>query len=233
VTTFALLHGGAHGGWCWEHVAPLLRDVGHDVVAPDMPVDDPAVGVDAWADIIVDALRDAGDDVVVVGHSLGGLAVPVVAARRPVRRMVFLAAMVPMPGMTYLDYLATPEGAGAVTVPFDPAHIDAQGRTIVPADVAREVFYADCSPADVQRATERLRPNASTAFTERCPIDAWPDVPSTYILMTDDRAVGNEWSRRVARDRLGVEPIELPGSHSPFYSRPAQLAGVLGGLGEA
>ena len=60
-----------------------------------------------------------------------------------------------------------------------------------------------------------------------CPIDEWPDVPSTYILMKDDRAVGQEWSRRVVRQRIHADLIELPGSHSPFYSRPAELADVL------
>lgn len=65
-----------------------------------------------------------------------------------------------------------------------------------------------------------------TVFTERCPLDSWPDVPSVYIVMAEDRAVNPEWSRRAAR-RIGAELIELPGSHSPFYSRPAELAGVL------
>jgi pimeloyl-ACP methyl ester carboxylesterase len=67
-------------------------------------------------------------------------------------------------------------------------------------------------------------------FTERCPIDVWPDVPSTYILMTDDRAVNPAWSRRVAKDRIGANLIELGGGHSPFYSRPVELAQVLADL---
>ena len=48
--------------------------------------------------------------------------------------------------------------------------------------------------------------------------------------MTDDRAVGPQWSRRVAKDRLGADLIELAGSHSPFYSRPVELAEVLAAL---
>jgi pimeloyl-ACP methyl ester carboxylesterase len=227
VTSFALLHGGCHGGWCWERVAPLLQARGHEVVAPDLPMSDVDAGVAAWADVVVRALAGHDDDGIVVGHSLGGLAVPVVAARRPVTRMVFLGAVVPMPGMAYADYLATPEGLGAVTMPYERAAFDDQGRTVVPADVARDVFYPDCTDGDVERAVARLTPTAGTAFAEACPLDAWPDVPSTYILMRDDRAVSPEWSRRVARERLGVEPLELPGSHSPFYSRPAELADLL------
>ena len=55
-------------------------------------------------------------------------------------------------------------------------------------------------------------------------------MPSTYILTTEDAAVSNGWSRRVAAGRLGADLIELSGSHSPFYSRPADLADVLHGL---
>jgi Alpha/beta hydrolase family len=66
-------------------------------------------------------------------------------------------------------------------------------------------------------------------MTERTPLEAWPDVPSTYILATEDRAVGQEWSRRRAKE-IGADLIEIEGSHSPFYSRPGELADVLVGL---
>lgn len=227
MTTFALLHGGAHGSWCWERVTPMLQDRGFGVVAPDLPMADLTAGVGDWAQVAVSALAEVPDEVVVVGHSMGGLAVPVVASLRPVQRMVFLGAMVPMPGMSYAEYLGTEEGAGAITMPLDRTTHDEEGRTIVPPAVAAEVFYADCTAVDSERAIARLTPNAATAFVEPCPIDAWPDVASSYILMTSDLAVGNDWSRRVASDRLGVTPIELPGSHSPFYSRPAELVDVL------
>ena len=72
-----------------------------------------------------------------------------------------------------------------------------------------------------------------TSFVEPCPIDTWPDVPATYILMTDDRSVNPEWSRAVARGRLGADLVELPGGHSPFYGRPAELADVLDAIATA
>ncbi|HLM06339.1 MAG TPA: alpha/beta fold hydrolase [Blastococcus sp.] len=77
--------------------------------------------------------------------------------------------------------------------------------------------------------SSKLNRNISSAGTSsrRCPLDRWPDVPSTYVLMTEDRAVGTDWSRRVAATRLGGDLRELPGSHSPFYSRPAELAELL------
>lgn len=228
MSTFALIHGGMHGGWCWELLTPLLERRGHRVVAPDLPIDE-EVGARAWADVVADAVGpDAGEDVIVVGHSLGGLAVPVVGSLIPLRRMVFLCAQVPVPAVAYADYLATePE---AVTFPFDRVSFGDDGQPIVPLDVANEVFYPDCPEPVARRAFERLRGQSTTVFTEICPIDRWPDVPVSYVYATDDRAVGPSWSVRVARERLGVEPIAIPGSHSPFYSRPETLAEVLAGV---
>ena len=58
----------------------------------------------------------------------------------------------------------------------------------------------------------------------------YPATPASYILCRDDLAILPEWSRRTAREQLGVEPLELDGDHSPFLSRPAALAEMLAGL---
>lgn len=227
MTTFVLVHGGSHGSWCWDKVRPLLEEQGFAVVTPDLPMDDAGRGASEWAEIVVDELSAVTDDVILVGHSLSGLALPVIATRRPVARMIFLGAMVPLPGTSYYEYLATPEGTGAVTMPFDRVVLDDRGRTIVPEPLAREVFYADCSEPDIAQALDRLVPSAPAAFLEPCPISTWPEVPSSYVLMTDDRAVSPDWSRRVCQERLGITPLEMPGSHSPFLSRPEELVEVL------
>lgn len=239
MTFFALVHGGAHGGWCWEEVVPRLEALGHQCSAPDLPFGE-ADGVSEWADEVIASIPPAtNQDVVVVGHSLGGIALPVVAARRSVKRLVFLAAMVPIPGKSLMDvYAAEPD---AVTVSgvkealhgepapelVDPDDADADADAVMPWARARESFYLDLPEEVARRAWRRLRPQGMLPFTEPCPLDAWPDVPSTYIVMTDDRAVNPQWSRRVATGRLGADLIELPGSHSPFYANPEELVRVL------
>ncbi len=233
MTLFALVHGGAHGGWCWELLVPELEARGHWAVTPDLPLEDPSAGVEAWARTVwnaIDAFQPGaeGRDIVVVGHSLAGLALPVIASMRPVRRLVFLGAMVPVPGRAYADYLADEPGAVIFDGSVRPG--DEVGDGPISWRAAREGFYQDCPEPLARAAWRRLRPQSDTVFTERCPIDRWPDVPSTYILMTEDRAVGQEWSRRVARERLAAQLIELPGGHSPFYSRPVELAQVLTSL---
>lgn len=68
---------------------------------------------------------------------------------------------------------------------------------------------------------------AEQAMTEVCPLQAWPEVPSSYIVCTEDRTISSDWSRRASHDLLGVKAIELPGGHCPYLSRPANLADVL------
>jgi pimeloyl-ACP methyl ester carboxylesterase len=228
MTTFALIHGGAHAGWCWEELIPELEARGHTTIAPDLPLADEAAGATAWAETVIDALdaADADEDAVVVGHSMGGLCLPVIASMRPVKRMVFLGAMVPAPGRVYSEYLD--EHPGAIT--FNIELGGPPGPAGLSWEAARQGFYHDLDEATARKAFDRLRPTSLTVFTERCPIDRWPDVPSTYILMTEDRAVGQDWSRGVPRERIHANLIELGGSHSPFYSRPAELADILAKL---
>ena len=78
MTTIALVHGAFHGAWCWDHLRPELEDRGFAVVAPDLPCDDPSAGCVAYADTVVTALADVHDEVIIVGHSLGGLTIPLV-----------------------------------------------------------------------------------------------------------------------------------------------------------
>lgn len=230
MTFFALVHGGAHGGWCWELLIPELERLGHRCSAPDLPFDDPN-GASEWADTVLATIPPDADRIVVVGHSLGGLCLPVVAARRPVDRLVFLGAMVPVPGRSYLDVLGDEPDAIMVTnladVIQDESTWQGDGDALMPYDRARELFYGDLDEATARAAWRRLRTQGFTSFTETCPIDTWPDVPSTYVLMTEDAAVSNDWSRRVAKGRLGADLLELPGSHSPFYSRPHELSELL------
>ncbi|HYM56772.1 MAG TPA: alpha/beta hydrolase [Solirubrobacteraceae bacterium] len=225
MTTFALVHGAWHGAWCWERLAPELERLGHEVLAVDLPCDDAAATFTTYADLVVRALEGEPEDVVVVGHSLGGLTIPLVVARRPVRRLVFLCALIAAPGKSFDEQFAAERG---MLIPGHAAGLgerDEQGRRgWVDFELTRATLYADCTETDVRAAFERLRPQARAPHAEPCPLDALPDVERSYVVCADDRIVDPDWSRRAARERLGVEPVELPGSHSPFLSRPAELA---------
>jgi len=226
-----LLHGGSHRPDQWDLLVPELERLGHETVAPDLPMDDASVGVEAWADAALAALGDRVDEpgIRIVGHSYAGLGVPVIASRLRAPIMVFLGAQVPVPGVRYLDWLAGQDDA--ILLPPEARQRDEQGRTVIPSwEIYREHFALDVPEEIARAAFARLRPNAPTAFTEVCPIEEWPDARSEYILGTEDRAVGPSFSRRVSAERLRCVPIELPGGHSLFWSRPAELAAAIDGI---
>jgi pimeloyl-ACP methyl ester carboxylesterase len=227
LTTFALVHGAWHGSWCWERVTPLLEERGHRVVAVDLPSDDVRATFETYADVVVTALDGVGADVVVVGHSLAGQTIPLVADRRPVHKLIYLCALVATPGLSFAEQL-TLEPDTLLPEYRSGLQLDEEGRSVwVDELVARRALYADCSAADAEAAFERLRPQAAAPQTEPCPLRDYPPVAATYVVCFEDRIVNPDRGRNVARDRLRAELVELPGSHSPFMSRPRDLAELL------
>ncbi len=225
MTTFGLIHGAWHGPSAWDALVAELRTRGHDAVAPDLRGDDVTRGTAEYAATVIDALQGA-DDVVVVGHSLGGLTAPLVAGARSVRHVVYLCALLPVPGATLASQFAdeSPFAPGA----DEGRGPDDQGRSVWnDGAAATRILYGRCEADVAAAAVAALRPQASTPSTTACPLAALPDVPATYILGRDDAIISPAWSRIAARRRLGVEPIELDSDHSPMLSCPAALADVL------
>jgi pimeloyl-ACP methyl ester carboxylesterase len=216
--TFGLVHGGAHGAWCWRRVLDELAALGHHGIAMDLPCDDDSAGAEEYAAVVVDALQEVEEPVTLVGHSLGGLTVPLVAEQRPTRRMIFLCAMLPVPGKSFREQQATED----VLFPYSGGVAGLRMR-----------FFNSCTDEAADDAMARLRRQSTTPFEERTPLRHWPEVASSYIVCTEDRACRPAWARQAARERLGVEPIELEGSdHSPFLSRPQELARLLIAISE-
>ncbi len=228
MATFGLIHGAWHGAWCWERLVPLLAARGHRVATVDLPCEDPAAGCVRYAEV-ADGALPAADDLVLVGHSLAGLTIPLLAARRPVRALVFLCAVLPAFGRSLNEQVAADPAiyaSGYLDHPGRRRHRDGGVSWLDPAAVAA-IYYQDCSPEDARWAFSRLRRQAAAPRQERCPLAAWPPGRRVSIYCREDRAVSPEWSRRAAPERLGVEAIALPGGHSPFLSRPTELAAVL------
>ncbi|MGH2830154.1 MAG: alpha/beta fold hydrolase [Actinomycetota bacterium] len=229
MATFALIHGAYHSGACFDLLARELAVRGHNAVAPDLPTPDPAAGAVEYSRVVEEAIGDAGD-VIVVAHSMGGLTGAVLAARRPVLRIVYLGALVPLLGSTWDDYARTQPDVEVDAGAQVPALARPDGSVVVPFARAAQLFYHDCSWQTQQIAVAQLRPQHWRISHEVCPLDAPPGVPVSSIVCSGDRVINPEWSRRVAKERLGIDPIEMQGGHSPFYSRPAELAAVLDSL---
>ncbi len=227
MVTFGLVHGASHGAWCWDRVEPLLEARGHRVVAPDLPCDDADAGLGEYAGVVIDVLG-AADDVVLVGHSLGGVVIPVIAERRPVRGMIFLCSVPTGPGPAIdadLADMVTPAFADGAR------EFDAHGGDRLVPSAAAEVWYQDCAPADAAWAVERLRFQSRRPLAEPSPLARWPAVPLEVVLGRDDACVRMSWALPAARARLeGREPVLIDGGHSPFLARPEELVDVLDGI---
>jgi pimeloyl-ACP methyl ester carboxylesterase len=229
MTTFALVHGAWHGAWCWERLVPELEARGHRAVAVDLPCDDPAATLSTYAGVVVDALATVGADadVVVVGHSLGGCTIPLVAAARPVRQLVYLTPSVPRLGSSLVEAMGE-EPINTVEVLAELELVDEAFLRL--QEEMWPSLYNRCTEEDMAWAGERLRLQALTPLAETFPLDAFPDVPVTVLLGEDDRLIDVPMMTEIVRRRLGVEPVVIPSDHSPFLCIPAQLAEILGGI---
>jgi alpha/beta hydrolase family protein len=226
MTTFGLVHGAYHASWCWDRLTPELELLGHRVLTVDLPSEDPRAGASEYAAAALAAFAGADDDLVLVGHSLAGLTIPLIAAARPARQLVFLAAMLPRPGRTHDEVLAE-EPDMVLPGPKGGAYRGPDGAIRWRPQAAARWFFADC-PADLADwAASRLRGQFWKITGEVTPLTAWPDLPCAFVLGSHDPVINPEWSRRAARSVLGVPPVEIDAGHSPFLAAPALLAQAL------
>jgi pimeloyl-ACP methyl ester carboxylesterase len=210
MATYVLIHGAGSDSWYWHLVIPELRARGHDVVAPDLPSDDDSAGLSDYAGVVVDAIGQQGD-LIVVGQSLGGFTAPLVCERVPVDLLILVAAMIPMPGEAPGDWWANTGWEQARRQP-------AEGFDRM-AD-----FFHDVPPAVVREAFARgERRQSGTPFEKPWPLEAWPPVPTRFLLCRHDRFFPAEFMRAVVRRRLGIIPDEMDGGHLPALSRPREL----------
>jgi pimeloyl-ACP methyl ester carboxylesterase len=108
-----------------------------------------------------------------------------------------------------------------------PRHVGDDGAVTWDLDVGVQAFYQACDPDTALWAAARLRPQVWTTSQEISPLDRWPACELVSIVCADDEVLSPEWSRRITRDVLGLEPVELPGGHSPMLAIPVELADAL------
>jgi pimeloyl-ACP methyl ester carboxylesterase len=223
VTTFALIHGAGDVGWYWHLVEDELQAQGHQTVAPDLAADDDSAQLDDYADTVIDAIGDR-EDVVVVGQSFGGFTAPLVAHRLAAKAkiLVLVAGMIPKPGEPPNDWW---DNTGYRRAVDEQAARD--GGMTGNADPFIG-FYHDVPRTLAQDAMSRERAHPSEAAMEApWPLDAWPDVPTKFVLCGEDRFFPPDFFRRLVSERLGIVPDEIAAGHCVALSRPKELAALL------
>jgi pimeloyl-ACP methyl ester carboxylesterase len=218
---FVLVPGSGGQAWYWHRVVPELRKLGHEAIAVDLPAADESAGLVQYRDAIVDAIGRQGG-IICVAQSLAGFSAPLVCARRHVRLLLLVNAMVPKPGETAAEWWtntghADARAALAARMGWPSAELDFERDFFhdVPPDVTAEAFAAG---EPVQ---------AGKPFMEPWPLPDWPNVKTQFIQGRDDRFFPVDFQRRVVRERLGIALDEMPGGHLVALSRPSELAAKL------
>lgn len=220
MTTYALLPGaGGVATYFYSRLVPLLEQAGHEAVPVDLPGDDETAGLHEYADLVVKAVGDRADTVL-LAQSLGGFTAPLVARRMPLRALVFLNAMIPNPGECANDWW---ENTGS-----SAARDDAARRHGYPTGFDLQTYFLHDVDPDLAAEGEQYQRNESeAAFETPCDFGEWPDVPIRVAAGEGDRFFPVEFQQRVARERLGIEADVLPGGHLLALSQPRALADYL------
>ena len=234
---FVLVHGAFGGTWAWGRVAPLLRDAGHRAEVVELPGagSDPTpiaeVTLPAYAQRICSILKD-GPPALLVGQSMGGMAITQAAARCPqnVVALAYVAAFAPQEGESLLDLAGSPEGAGDMV----QSNLVVEGDPPVarlPVEVAPEVLYHCATPEQAAWAAQQLGPQAVAPFTQPLQVDdqreAFEALPRAYVTCLQDRAI-RPALQQLMYTRAGCDPvIEIDTDHSAWLSRTAEVAAAL------
>ncbi len=238
MTTFVLVHGGGHGGWCWKWTAAALRRDGHDVHTPTLTgfgershLAPFATSFQTFVDDVVNGVRcEDLEDVVLVGHSMGGTVIPRVAEEIPdrIRRVVWLTAAVCADGESLLETIPPSRWMRkAVSVKADgTAHTD--------PELILDAVIQDGTPYQREFVRARHLPYPPYALVEPGRLSAFLalDLPTAYVMATEDRAIEPEVQERLA-DRLPrSRRSSVSAGHDCMIVRPAEVARALTEIGD-
>jgi pimeloyl-ACP methyl ester carboxylesterase len=218
VATFCLIHGAWHENSCWDRLVPVLEERGHRVLTPDLPLHDPDLGFEERIRPALDSLDGVDAPLMIVGHSQGTAYSCLLAAERPGSLLVYLCPR--------LNGFEEPDGAPErfrEGFPFPAERPD--GTSVWDAEAAIAAMYPRLAPERARALAERLQPMAMPQG--EYPLRAPPENPSVLIYASEDEFFQPAWERFMARELLGVEPIEIPGGHFPMAEDPEALGDLL------
>jgi pimeloyl-ACP methyl ester carboxylesterase len=218
VSTFVLIPGAGGAAWYWSRVVPLLEGARQQAIAVDLPGDDDDAGLSEYTRIVVAAIGDR-NDVVLVAQSLGGFTAPMVCETVSVDSLIFVNAMIPVPGETPGQWWAN---TGALDARAAAAVAGGYG------DFEPVTYFLHDVPSDVAAEGEaHQRPEADAVFASPCEFASWPAVPIRVLVGSDDRFFPPEFQRQVAHERLGLEIDVVPGGHLIALAQPDLVTNYL------
>ena len=234
MSTFVLVHGSWHGGWCWYKVIPRLEKAGHKVVAPDVPSQGRGktplseISLETWTKTICRILDNQAEPVILVGHSRGGIIISQAAERRPekVKTLVYLAAFLLRDGQAIMQILQ--EDTISLVRPNLVVSEDQVSAT-VREEAIREIFYGECSDEDVALARSLLQPEALAPIATPVHVtDAnFGRVPRVYVECRRDKALAPAVQQKMYTPLPCQRVMSIEKDHSCFFSAPEELTAHL------
>lgn len=222
--TVVMVHGAFADGSAWNKVIPLLRAEGLKTIAVQLPMTSLADDV-AFTQRAID---NAEGEVVLVGHSWGGVVITEAGADEQVTSMVYLSAFAPKAGEHIHDILNDAHKVRKIPTVngFLAPIVDEKKFIRLSEETVLKYFAPDIPQADARLiATGQGRLHA--ASLDQAPaVQAWDGKPSWYIVTANDQMIAPAVQREQAA-RIGATTIEIPASHVGMLSKPRDVAGVI------
>lgn len=213
-----LVHGGFVDGSGWLGVYNILKDKGYDVLIVQNPTkslaDDVAVTKSA-----IDSLNR---EVVLVGHSYGGVVITEAGVHPKVSDLVYIAAFAPDQGESVASLIANPP-PGAPVPPILPPK---DGYLFLDRAKFAASFAADVEPGLASFMADSQVPWGLDALSGAVSQAAWKNKPSYYLVSSDDKMIPPPAQRAMA-GRAKAKVTEVSGSHAVYVSRPAEVAEII------
>lgn len=226
-STFVLVHGAWHGGWCWQRVADLLRQEGHRVFTPTLTgladrshLLSPGIGLSTHIADVVNLMRwEDLTDVVLCGHSYGGMVVTGVTSALPnrIRSIVYLDALVPDSGRSMLDYFGAEERAGVEAAALSDGLVAPIPALAFVNEADRAWVDAKCTPQPIATFRDPI-PDASArdGISRRVYVRAGGFSSTTLDQFSDSLRRDGSWT-----------VLELPYGHDLMIDAPSEVAELL------
>lgn len=232
--SYLFIHGAWHASWCWQHVAPLLRERELDVLTPDLPghgqnkmhfVD---ISLNTYVDYITQLIVAQKKPVVLIGHSMAGIILSQVAENisQHIHQLVYISAFIPEHNGSLVQEAEKSASPGIST----ELAINADRKEIIlkKTSKTRNLLFTCWNEADAKLATSLLQNEPLQPFLDTISLsnEYFGKVKKLYIECLKDQVLPAEDQKRMYQ-KINCEVISIDADHSPFFSQPAALADII------
>jgi pimeloyl-ACP methyl ester carboxylesterase len=231
---YVLVHGAWQAPYVWDLVAADLLHKDHKVIVVELPghgadsTPPQNLTLDVYRDKVIEALSQVAGEVILVGHSMGGMVITHVAEKVPskISKLVYLGAFLPASGQALADLaFADPDSKlGPSLIPSaDQLTLDVAQNQLT------DLFIKDGSMTEKERVLANYRAEPAIPFTNKVTLtkDGFGAVEKVYVRTLNDSVISPSLQNRMIAGAGITSIYELPTSHSPFLAQPHAVAEIL------